>query len=156
MLRSVLCWEHLHSKIFFQIVITLILTRKSEMLRWRKHKRTSGVILVVALRIEGLRLPKFRRGNFCVFCFSFQALAFSCPPCFCLATQCNLYFLLSLTTPETVSCLFLICQAGIFRSVRLFKIHRVSSKQVRKTSSRPKIIVYIGTKMPEKLADQKL
>jgi len=31
--------------------------------------------------IEGLRPPKFQRGNFCVFCFHFQALAFSCPPC---------------------------------------------------------------------------
>jgi len=38
----------------------------------------------------------------------------------------------------------------------LFKIHRVCSKQVRKTSSRHKIIVYIsGTKMLEKVADQK-
>jgi len=41
----------------------------------------------VPIVIEGLRPPKFRRCNFCVFCFRFQALAFSCPPCFCLASQ---------------------------------------------------------------------
>ena len=42
------------------------------------------------------------RGDFCVFCLRFQALAFSCPPCLCQSTQFNLYFLLSLTTPETL------------------------------------------------------
>ena len=68
--------------------------------------------------IEGLRPPKFDALRvldqllyicgvedaviFCVFCFRFQALAFSCPPCLCQSTQFNLYFLLSLTTPETL------------------------------------------------------
>ena len=37
----------------------------------------------------------------------------------------------------------------------LFKIYRVSRKQVRKTSSRHKIVFISGTKMPEKVADQK-
>jgi len=38
----------------------------------------------------------------------------------------------------------------------LSKIHRVCSKQVRKTSSRQKMIVLIsGTKMLEKVTDQK-
>jgi hypothetical protein len=45
-----------------------------------------------------------------------------------------------------------MCQAAD----ALFKIHRVSSKQVRKTSSGQKRIVYIsGTEMPETVADQK-
>ena len=37
----------------------------------------------------------------------------------------------------------------------LFKIYRVSRKQVRKTSSRHKIVFISGTKMPEKVAGQK-
>ena len=56
-----------------------------------------------------------------------------------------------------MSCLILTARPAYLEvSDALFKIHRVSSKQVRKTSSRHEIIVYIsGTKMPENIADQK-
>jgi len=49
-----------------------------------------ALFVMVTCFIEGLRPPKFRRGNFCFFCFRLQALTFSCPLCFCLASQHSL------------------------------------------------------------------
>jgi len=70
--------------------------------------------------IEGLRPPKFRRGNFCVFCFCFQALAFSCPPCFCLASQhsltCIFYWVwqhLRLSLHQRISLMESLCHLSL-------------------------------------------